>query len=96
MKVYLNINRAIELDKDQRRKARAPLFQKLDVDAQRALEDGDTAALELVKEVKQILRDITKDSHYENCATLAEVCKCWPQGLGPCPYPHEHYEHSHD
>lgn len=94
IKLSLNINKCIELDKDQRRKARVDRFAQLDTAFMQTLERGDTDAQALVVEAKQELRDITKDHHYSHCATLKEVCDCWPEDLlGPCPY---HQPQDHD
>lgn len=91
MKVTLNLSKAIEIDKDQRREARGPLFEKMDVAALQCLERGDTEALALVQEAKQELRDVTANTHYQHCNSFEELCNCWPEStLGPCPYHQNH------
>ena len=55
--ITINNEKAIEVAKDKIRVIREPMFKKLDLDFQRALETGlDTT--EIVKE-KQKLRDLT-------------------------------------
>ena len=55
--IVINNEKAIEIAKDKIRAIREPMFKKLDLDFQRALETGSDTTL-IVKE-KQRLRDLT-------------------------------------
>lgn len=55
--IVINNEKAIEIAKEKIRAIREPMFKKLDLDFQRALETGSDATL-IVKE-KQKLRDLT-------------------------------------
>lgn len=55
--IKINQDKAIEVAKDKIRAIREPMFKKLDLDFQRALENGSDTTL-IVKE-KQRLRDLT-------------------------------------
>jgi len=52
--------KAIELKKNQFRYFRKPLFEKLDADFMKALENNDLESLAVIKNKKQALRDVTK------------------------------------
>ena len=55
--IVINNEKAIEIAKDKIRVIREPMFKKLDLDFQRALEQGSDTTL-IVQE-KQKLRDLT-------------------------------------
>ncbi len=55
--IVINNEKAIEIAKDKIRAIREPMFKKLDLDFQRALETGSDTTL-IVQE-KQRLRDLT-------------------------------------
>ena len=55
--IKINQDKAIEIAKEKIRAIREPMFKKLDLDFQRALENGSDTT-EIVKE-KQKLRDLT-------------------------------------
>lgn len=55
--IVINNEKAIEIAKDKIRVIREPMFKQLDLDFQRALEQGSDTT-EIVKE-KQKLRDLT-------------------------------------
>ena len=55
--IVINNEKAIEIAKDKIRVIREPMFKKLDLDFQRALETGSDTTL-IVQE-KQRLRDLT-------------------------------------
>lgn len=57
MKIVIDNNKAIEIAKDKIRVIREPIFKKLDLDFQRALESGSDTTI-IVQE-KQRLRDLT-------------------------------------
>lgn len=86
-KVNLNVQKCKEIDNEHRRRARKPLLETLDVEFQRALEDGDDQKRQEVVAKKQRLRDITKDPAQAQCNCLDELIQAWPcDELGPCPY----------
>ena len=57
--IKTDLPKAINIKKDQLRRLRKPLLEKLDIEFTRALETNDTDKLELIKNKKQQLRDIT-------------------------------------
>lgn len=57
--VVFDRSKAIEFKKNQFRYLRKPLFEKLDTEFMKALENNDFNALNAIKAQKQILRDIT-------------------------------------
>jgi len=57
--IYFDRDKAIEIKKEQFRNLRKPLLEKLDVEFMRALENGDTASIQIITQKKSILRDIT-------------------------------------
>lgn len=65
----VNLDKAKAITKDRLRKEREPLLQKLDVQFQRALEDGSDTT-EIVAEKKR-LRDITNLA--DSAKTLDEL-----------------------
>lgn len=85
MPIGLNLAKAKDIHKDNIRAARQPLLQKLDVEFQRALEQGgDTAA---VAEQKQALRDATAAPEIAAAASADELKAAWDADLlGPSPY----------
>lgn len=86
-KVNLNLDKCREIDNNFRRRARKELLAELDVQFQRALEQGDTEKQQAVVAKKQVLRDITKDPAQAQCKCLDELIEAWPgDELGPCPY----------
>ena len=85
MPISLNLAKAKEIHKNNIRAARRPLLQSLDVDFQRALEQGgDTAA---IVAQKQALRDAPADPAIEAAASADELKAAWDADLlGPAPY----------
>ena len=57
--VKINIEKAIEIQKDKIRAERAPLLEDLDIQYMKALEAGDTQKQEEISAEKQKLRDVT-------------------------------------
>ena len=85
MPISLNLAKAKEIHKNNIRAARQPLLQSLDVDFQRALEQGnDTAA---IAAQKQALRNAPADPAIEAAASADELKAAWDADLlGPAPY----------
>lgn len=73
MKIVIDNNKAIEIAKDKIRVIREPIFKKLDLDFQRALESGSDTTL-IVQE-KQKLRDLTDAANGKTVAELLELIK---------------------
>ena len=71
MKIVIDNSKAIEIAKEKIRAIREPMFKKLDLDFQRALEQGlDTA--EIVQE-KQRLRDLTDTVNGKTVEELTQI-----------------------
>lgn len=69
--IKINQGKAIEVAKDKIRAIREPMFKKLDLDFQRALENGsDTSAI--VAE-KQKLRDLTDTVNGKTVEELTQI-----------------------
>jgi hypothetical protein len=85
MPISINLAKAKEIHKNNIRAARQPLLQSLDVDFQRALEQGnDTAA---IAAQKQALRNAPADPAIEAAASADELKAAWDADLlGPAPY----------
>ena len=69
--IKINQDKAIEVAKDKIRAIREPMFKKLDLDFQRALETGSDTTL-IVQE-KQRLRDLTDTVEGKSVEELLEV-----------------------
>ena len=57
--MYFDYNLGKEMKKNQFRQLRKPLFEKLDTEFMKAIENSDFDTLNIIKNKKQILRDIT-------------------------------------
>lgn len=57
--IYFDYNVGIQIKKNQFRQLRKPLFEKLDTEFMKAIENNDFDTLNIIKNKKQILRDIT-------------------------------------
>ena len=69
--IKINQDKAIEVAKDKIREIREPMFKKLDLDFQRALETGsDTTSI--IKE-KQKLRDLTDTVNGKTVEELTQI-----------------------
>ena len=83
----LNVNKDIAKDihKDKIRHARKPLFQKLDVEFQIAMEKGED--LKPIAEKKQKLRDAPQNSKIDEIEGVEELKQLWDEELlGDSPY----------
>lgn len=76
--IVVNMDKAREIQRDRIRAARAPLFDQLDLAFMRAMEAGDTAALEQVAAQKQALRDATRHPDIELAQTPDELAAVFP------------------
>jgi len=84
-KIYIDMPKAREIDRDLRRAARAPLLKALDVEAIKALASGDQARLREVETTKQALRDVTADPAIEAAQTPEALKLVWPAVLTETP-----------
>ena len=82
----INVNRALDVHKNQIRTKREILFKDLDVQFMRALEVGNTTLAAEIGAKKQALRDATNiDSG--SITTLDEIKALWDvEILGETPY----------
>lgn len=71
--VTVDLTRAAETRREQLRRERAPMLAALDVEYQRADENGDAAAKRDVAARKQALRDITKHPALAKAKTLDDL-----------------------
>ena len=69
--IVINNDKAIEIAKEKIRAIREPMFKKLDLDFQRALENGSDTTL-IVQE-KQKLRDLTDTSNGKTVEELLVI-----------------------
>lgn len=79
--VDVDMPKAREIWKNKLREARKPKLEALDVEAMRAVEDGDNAKTREVKQKKQALRDVTVDPRIEAAQTYEELKAVWPEVL---------------
>jgi hypothetical protein len=59
--ISVDMEKALEIHRDELRRRRAPLLRALDVDYQKADEVGDTELKQEIARKKQALRDVTVD-----------------------------------
>lgn len=69
--IKINQDKAIEVAKDKIRAIREPMFKKLDLDFQRALENGSDTS-DIVAE-KQKLRDLTDTVNGKTVEELSQI-----------------------
>ena len=81
MPIVVNMQKALEIKKNMIRQERAPLLAALDIEMMRALESGDIAKQEEIKQKKQALRDATTDPVLLQASTPEELKAARPQGL---------------
>ena len=71
--IVINNNKAIEIAKDKIRVIREPMFKKLDLDFQRALETGsDTTSIVQEKQRLRDLTDLANDKTVEELLVILE------------------------
>lgn len=69
--IKINQDKAIEVAKDKIRAIREPMFKKLDLDFQRALENGSDASTIIAE--KQKLRDLTDTVNGKTVEELMQI-----------------------
>lgn len=84
--IPINLDKALEIHKEQIRKKREKLFSSLDVQFMKALEQGNSELTSTISFQKQLLRDATNiDSG--SISTLTDVKSLWNEELlGETPY----------
>jgi len=82
----IDVNRALDVHKNQIRTKREILFKELDVQFMRALEVGNSTLAAEIGLKKQALRDIT-NIDISNITTLDDIKSLWDiEILGETPY----------
>ncbi len=76
-----DLEKAKEIQLDRIREARDPKFAVLDRDVMRALEDGDTVAVEAIKVEKQALRDLTEPLKALEPTSIDDIKAAFPLEL---------------
>lgn len=87
--INLNIEKARDIHRNNLRRVRALELSSLDAEYMKALEEGDIAKQEEIKQKKQILRDLPECSGICTATTCEELCNHWPDELfnnRPNPY----------
>jgi len=87
--ININIEKARDIHRDNIRRIRALELAALDTAYMKALESGDTAKQEEVRQKKQVLRDLPSCSGICTATTCEELCNHWPDellGNRPNPY----------
>ena len=69
--IVINNEKAIEVAKDKIRAIREPMFKKLDLDFQRALENGSDTSVIIAE--KQKLRDLTDMVNGKTVEELSQI-----------------------
>lgn len=69
--IKINQDKAIEVAKNKIRAIREPMFKKLDLDFQRALENGSDASAIIAE--KQKLRDLTDTVNGKTVEELSQI-----------------------
>lgn len=72
-KVKHNMTKARELHKEKLRKLREPKLAALDIEYQKADEDGDNAKKKQISDKKKKLRDVTKHAAIDSAQNIAEL-----------------------
>jgi hypothetical protein len=75
----ISMDKAREIFRDKIREARAPLFQKHDLEFMLALEKGEPT--DAIVAAKQELRDLTISANIAAAKNLAELAAAWPAQL---------------
>ena len=71
--VNIEVTRARDCIRNKLRELRTPIFQKLDEEFMRAVEDNDTASIATIKAKKQALRDLPQRTEILNANNIAEL-----------------------
>jgi hypothetical protein len=74
--LYIDIEKAKEVQRNRWRDSRQVLFKKYDTEYLIALESNDTKKIDKIKEIKQTLRDITKKSLPDDLILIKQT---WPE-----------------
>lgn len=79
---HINYSKIVYIQLEKWRKAREPIFKKLDVEFFMALETNDTEKIVEITTKKQALRNITTYD-FSNLTQLDDILEVWPEILGP-------------
>lgn len=71
--ITINIEKAKEIVKQNLRKDRQPILEKLDIDLMKAIETNDVLSQQKIIEKKQLLRDITTHELIEKAETVQDL-----------------------
>jgi len=71
--VEIDMQKAREIQRDELRIERKPHLEQLDVEYMKATEIGDKQQITEIAEIKQLLRDVTKDPRIEEAETPEEL-----------------------
>lgn len=71
--IIIDIDNAKNIWKDKLRRDRAPILQQLDIEYIRSLETSDLAKQQNIIELKQRLRDATKDPRIDQVNSIDEL-----------------------
>ena len=78
--VNISLERAKDIQRNRWREVRGPLLEALDLDFLMASEEGDSDTINLIKQKKQILRDVTL-TDLSTVNSLEELKEIWPECL---------------
>lgn len=76
--IVVNLNKAKEIWKARLRRARKPIFEKLDIEYIKALESEDTNESKRIVTLKKELRDITTSKELVNAKSIEKIKAYWP------------------
>lgn len=79
--VAVNMVKARSIHRDRMRALRRPLLEALDVEYQKADEQGDHTKKREIAARKQILRDVTANSAIDSATTPEQLAAVWPEVL---------------
>ena len=78
--VDVSFEKAKEVQRNRWREVRRGLFNVLDIEFLRASEIGDAEKIDIIKQKKQILRDVTL-TDLSSVTSLEELKEIWPECL---------------
>jgi len=85
MSIKINMDKARGIWRNKMREARKPILEALDIEYQRADEDGNTQKKKEIANQKKKLRDITAIPEIDAALTPEALKAIWPVDLGPHP-----------
>jgi hypothetical protein len=76
--ISVNMQKAIEIKKDILRRQRVALFEQLDVEFMKSIENADSLKQSQIVQKKQLLRDVTEHESIINAKTPEELINADP------------------